>query len=121
MKIDYKSKFEEYKKYSPCFICYKTLNDNIFQRAMFPSSSVKIEKLKQDKQTLLQKLFENNIYLTEEKTKTDDKILKQEIEYILVKNKLLKDTFDIEANKLNPEYEIKDPYPDYNYFSKKIF
>jgi len=121
MAVDYKSKFEEYRKYSLCFICYKNWNNKIFQRAMFPSFSTKIEKLKQDKKNLLEKIEKYNEYLINEKDKTNDKILKQEIDYILVKHKLLKDTFDIEANKLNPDYKIESSYPDYDYFSKKIY
>jgi hypothetical protein len=121
MKIDYKAKFEEYKKHSLCFICYKNWHNKIFHRAMFPSFSYKVESLENDKKVLLKKIEENNKFLKQELKNTSDKILKQEINYILVKHKLLKSTFDIEANKINPDYEIKDPYPDYEFFSKNIY
>jgi len=97
------------------------VNGKVYQKWMFPSLSTKLEDIEKDKQLLLNKVKEYNKKLLEIKNKTTNEVLLKEIDYVIVKNKLLKETFDIEAKKLNSDYKIKDDYPNYDYFSKKIY
>lgn len=112
---------ENLQKYKICFVCYKHWNNKIFHRWMFPSFSNKIEKLKEDKKLLDQKVKENNKNLKKLYKNQNNILLKKEIEYILNNNNLILESFDIEANKLNPDWKVKNKLPDYDYFSKKIY
>ncbi len=104
-----------------CIICYVIKKNKIFHKRMFPSFSTNLEKLYQDKKILEEKIAKLNKNLEEIQKQNNNPLIKNEIKYNLVIHQLLLESFDVEANKLNPEYKISTPYPDYDYFSKKIY
>jgi len=104
-----------------CTICTVIKKNKIYTKSMFPSFSVNTKKLKQDKLNLQKKIKSLNKNLEEIKKQSNIQLIESEINYSLTKHQLLIESFDIEANKLNPNYKITGSYPNYDYFSKKIY
>jgi hypothetical protein len=48
-------------------------------------------------------------------------ILLKEIRFVYAKIDFLKNVYDFEANKLNPNYEVSFPELDYDYYNKRFF
>ncbi len=119
--MDLQNILKQIDKNKACFICYLQKDNKIFHRFMFPSFSTNLEKLYQDKKNLEEKITKLNKNLNEILKQNNNPVIETEIKYNLAKHQLLLESFDIEANKLNPEYKISSSYPDYGYFSKKIY
>jgi len=104
-----------------CLVCHRIKENKFFHKEMFPSFSTNLKKLNQDKRKLKEKISKLNKNLKEILEQNNDPLIKKEIEYNLSVHQLLLESFDIEANKLNPEYKITGSFPDYDYFSKQIY
>jgi hypothetical protein len=54
-------------------------------------------------------------------TETDKKIIEKEIFVKLKKIEFLKKVYDVEANKLDLNYEIKEQLEDYDFYNKIFY
>lgn len=89
---------------------------------LFPNNDISVNDLTKRKEVInldilnknreLDKIFKKNIKET---------LIKKEIEQIYLKHDLLFKTYDIEANKLNSEYLIKEDKIDYDFYNKELY
>lgn len=116
------------KKYNIELISSEKKWDIFLNTAIFTEGIPKnLEKYKEkflwelgEKQKHIEKIkkqIENDEFLIE----SIKKLLLNEVDYKIMKIKFLKETFDIEAHKLDPNHKIENKKTNYEYYNKYFF